>query len=124
MSQLSILIVDDEVDLATALAERLELRGWKVEIALTGDKALQHLGGTDFEVVIIDVKMPGMSGLELMANIKRQRPGTKVILFTGLGSDADAERGMQEGASAYLIKPIDIQKLIEEINKVIRENGA
>jgi DNA-binding NtrC family response regulator len=66
-------------------------------------------------VVVLDVKMPGIGGLELMGEIKRKHPDLPVILFTGHSSVADAERGMQEGAFDYIMKPIDLDRLAEKI---------
>ncbi len=115
MGGLRVLIVDDEEDLVSTMAERLELRGFEVETATSGTDALAHVGKSDFSVLLVDVKMPGVGGLELMAEIKRDHPDFPVILFTGHTSVADAERGIQEGAFGYLMKPIEIDRLIEKI---------
>ena len=117
MEPLRILIADDEVELASALAERLQLRGFLVETATGGTEALQLSREHDFDVLIVDVKMPGIDGLDLMAAIKRDAPDLPVILFTGHGSVAEAERGMREGAFDYVIKPVDIDVLVEKIRK-------
>lgn len=115
MKQLRVLIVDDEEDLASTMAERLALREFQVSTAASAADALERVGETDFSVLILDVKMPGLDGLELMAELKRRRPDLPVILFTGHGSVADAERGMKEGAFDYLMKPFDIDTLVETI---------
>jgi DNA-binding NtrC family response regulator len=115
MPGLRLLIVDDEEDLVSTMAERLELRGFEVETATSGADALGHVAEGGFSVLLIDVKMPEIGGLELMAEIKRKHPDLPVILFTGHSSLADAERGIQEGAFGYLMKPIDIDRLIEKI---------
>ena len=124
MEQLRILIVDDETDLVSTLAERLTLRGFQVEVATSVTDALRHVSEGNFSVLIIDVKMPGIGGLELMAQIKREHPDLPVILFTGHSSVADAERGMREGAHDYLMKPIDIEKLIEKIRSAAGTKGG
>ncbi len=124
MEQLRILLVDDEVDFASTLAERLVLRGFQAAVATSGMGALKHVRENDFSVLILDVKMPGIDGLGLMAEVKRKRPDLPVILLTGHGSVANAETGMKEGAFDYLMKPIDIDELIETIrNAVGREKG-
>ena len=110
-----ILLVDDEADLVSVMAERLALRGFQVEAATNAAEALRHLGEHGFHVLILDVKMPGTGGLKLMAQIKKEHPELPVILFTGHGSTADAKKGMQEGAFDYLMKPIDVDELIEKI---------
>ena len=119
MEQLRILIVDDETDLVSTLAERLTLRGFQVEVATSVTDALRHVSEGNFSVLIIDVKMPGIGGLELMAQIKREHPDLPVILFTGHSSVEDAERGMAEGAIDYLVKPIDIDELIAAIRNAV-----
>ena len=119
MDQLRILLVDDEADLVLTLAERLALRGFQVETATSGADALRHVSEGDFSVLLLDVKMPGIGGMELMAEIKQKHADLPVILFTGHGSVADAERGMREGAFDYLMKPIDIGELIEKIGNAV-----
>ena len=124
MEQLRILIVDDEEDLVSILAERLALRGFQVEAATCGAEAMRHVREDDFSVLILDVKMPGIDGLALLAEIKQRHPDLPVILFTGHGSVADAEKGMEEGAFDYLMKPINIDELIEKIRSATgREEG-
>jgi DNA-binding NtrC family response regulator len=115
MEPLRVLIVDDEEDLVSAMAERLAIRGLQVTTASNGAEALKRLGEDGFRVLVVDVKMPGTGGLKLMAQIKGQYPDLPVILFTGHGSVADAERGMHEGAFDYLVKPMDIDELVEKI---------
>jgi len=115
MEPIRVLIVDDEEDLVSTMAERLVLRGFQVETASRGIDALGLVIEDDFSVVVLDVKMPGIDGLQTMAEINRKRPDLPVILLTGHGSAADAERGMSEGAFDYLMKPIDIDELIDKI---------
>ena len=99
------------------MAERLALRGFQADTVTNGADALRLVSEGDFSVLILDVKMPGINGLALMAQIKRTHPDLPVILFTGQTSVADAERGMQEGAFDYLVKPIDIDTMIEKIRE-------
>ncbi len=115
MEQLRILLVDDEEDFASILAERLMLRGFQAEVATSGVDALRHIREAPFSVLILDVKMPGIDGLGLMAEVKRQRPDLPVILLTGHGSVTSATTGMEAGAFDYLMKPIEIDALIEKI---------
>jgi DNA-binding NtrC family response regulator len=122
MDQVRILIVDDEEDLISTMAERLELRGFQVDTATTGADALTLVAESTYSVLILDVKMPGISGLELMTRIKQEQPNLPVILFTGHSSLADARRGTQEGASAYLLKPIKIDEMMNTIRNAIGGN--
>ena len=75
---------------------------------------------SEYEIVILDMKMPGMSGMEVLRSILEIRPKTKVILITGYGSSQISDEGMQEGAYASFTKPIDINELLEEIKKAVR----
>jgi DNA-binding NtrC family response regulator len=119
VERIKILIVDDEKDLVSTLAERLALRGFEVETATTGADALERLGHDGFSVLVVDVKMPGIGGLELTAEIKRSHPNLPVILFTGHTSGDDAQRGIREGACDYLVKPIDIEMLTAKIRNAV-----
>jgi DNA-binding NtrC family response regulator len=124
MGPLRVLIVDDEEDLVLTMAERLRIRGFEVETAVTGTDALALVAQHGFSVLLVDVKMPGISGLDLMAEAKRKHPRLPVILFTGHSSVSDAERGIREGAFDYLMKPIDIEKLVERITEAARAAGG
>ena len=115
MTPIRVLIVDDEEELVSTLAERLVLRGFQVEVAISGADALTLARQHDLDVLIADVKMPGIDGLDLLAAIKRDNLELPVILFTGHSSVAEAERGMQRGAFEYVLKPVDIDVLVEKI---------
>ena len=112
METLRVLIVDDEDELVSALVERLNLRGFEAAGATSGDAALAHLSQTPCDVVLLDVKMPGVGGLEVIRRIKSQYPRLQVVLLTGHGSAQDADRGMELGAFDYLMKPVRIEELI------------
>ena len=115
MKPTSVLIVDDEEDLTSTMVERLTLRGFQAEATTSGIDALKRVHERSFGVVILDVKMPRIGGLKLMTEIKRDHPTLPVILLTGHGSTIDAERGLREGAFDYLMKPIDLDHLVEII---------
>jgi DNA-binding NtrC family response regulator len=120
MEALRILIVDDEEELVSALEERLYLRGFEAKGFTTGEEALAYLADKPCDVVLLDVKMPGLGGLEVIKRIKERTPSLQVILLTGHSSVQDAERGMGLGAFDYLVKPIQIDELI----RVVRSAGA
>jgi DNA-binding NtrC family response regulator len=113
MEGLRILIVDDEFELVSALEERLNLRGFQAKGVITGVDALEHLEGASCDVVLLDVRMPGLGGLELMGKIKEGYPTLPVVLLTGHGSPEDADNGMQLGAFDYLQKPVKISELVK-----------
>jgi DNA-binding NtrC family response regulator len=115
MDHLRLMFVDDEEELVSALVERLELRGIDAIGVTSGDEALEHLREESFDVVIIDVKMPGIGGLEVLRTVSRRYPDVKVILMTGHGSAKDSEIGRRLGAVAYLQKPVDLEDLLATI---------
>ena len=120
MLQLKVLLVDDEQEFVTTLAERLELRGMNVEIATDGEMALGAIEADPPQVVVLDVMMPGLSGMEVLERIKAVNPNIQVILLTGHGATKDGIKGMQLGAFDYLIKPVDIDELIEKLNEAAK----
>lgn len=117
MDHLRLMFVDDEEELVSALVERLELRGIDAIGVTSGDEALEHLREEPFDVVIIDVKMPGIGGLEVLRTVSRRYPDVKVILMTGHGSTEDSEIGRRLGAVAYLQKPVDLEDLLATIER-------
>ena len=120
MAPLRVLLIDDEEELVSTLVERLNLRGIEVEGVTSGPDAFGRVQEKKFDLVVLDMKMPGMGGLEVMRRIRREQPGVKFILMTGRGSLEEGEEGMQEGASAYLLKPINIEDLIEKMMEAVR----
>ncbi|MFP3980817.1 MAG: response regulator [Desulfobacterales bacterium] len=115
----AILLVDDEEEFVSTLAERLEIRGFESKAAYSGDQALSLIESNDYDVVVLDVKMPGMDGLEVMDHIKARRPEMPVILLTGHGSTQEGMEGMHKGAFDYLMKPLDIDELIAKIQEAL-----
>jgi DNA-binding NtrC family response regulator len=115
--KIRILLVDDEKDFVETLAERLRTRGFHVTEALNGEEALEKLKEYNFDVTILDVQMPGMSGIEVLEAIKKLKPLTEVLMLTGHGTIETAIDGMKLGAFDFLIKPCDMNVLMEKINK-------
>jgi DNA-binding NtrC family response regulator len=112
MEKMRVLLVDDEIEFVSALAERLNLRGFDADTATSGEEALQKVAASPPQVVLLDMLMPGMSGLEVLKRIKRDHPDVKVILLTGRGS-WDGITGVREGAYDCLMKPIQIEELMQ-----------
>ena len=119
MKNLKILLVDDEEEFVTTLAERLELRGLQARAALNGEDALHMIEVDIPEVVILDVLMPGLGGLEVLRRIKAQHPKIPVILLTGRGSEKEGIKGMELGAFDYLMKPLNIEDLLKKMQEAI-----
>jgi DNA-binding NtrC family response regulator len=122
MSGLRVLLVDDEGELVYTMAERLSLRGYNVDAVTDGAEALEHVASNTYDVAVVDVKMPGISGLVVLKVIKRDCPQTPVILLTGHGSIEEGEEGMKQGAYAYLFKPVDIEDLIRTMVEAAGEH--
>jgi DNA-binding NtrC family response regulator len=115
MNSMAVLLVDDEAEFVSTLAERLELRGLKVSVATDCEEAIRLVDSVRPEVVVTDVKMPGMGGLDLLRFLKARHPGIEVILLTGHGSTQDGVKGMRLGAFDYLMKPVRIEDLVEKL---------
>lgn len=113
-----ILLVDDEAELVSALAERLALRGLDAVFATDGDTAVDMVRAQAFDLAVLDVKMPGLSGLDLKKKLQRLRPGLRFIFVTGHGSEEDFRLGSAEAAS-YLVKPVALDELIRKINEAM-----
>jgi DNA-binding NtrC family response regulator len=111
MTVCNVLLVDDEVEFAASLAERLRIRGFAANTAGDGQTALDLMDAEFFHVVVLDVKMPGMDGLEALKEIKSRHPPTEVILLTGHACLDAAVNGIQSGAFDYLVKPVDLDEL-------------
>jgi DNA-binding NtrC family response regulator len=114
--QPKVLIVDDEEVFATTLAERLSMRDYKVSVAFNGNDAIAHIRREKTDVVILDVSMPDMDGVEALSEIKKAKPLTEVIMLTGHATVETAIEGMKLGALDYLMKPCDMEDLTEKIN--------
>ena len=119
MTVRNVLLIDDEEDFVTTLAERLQLRGITAKTATDGELGLRLIKDETFQVVILDVLMPDLGGLEVLKQIKAFNPHIPVILLTGHGDSQQSSRGIQLGAFDYLMKPFDIDELIKKIEEAI-----
>jgi DNA-binding NtrC family response regulator len=117
MSQTKVLLVDDEVEFVLALAERLQLRNYYVNTANNALEALGIIYKDPPDVIVLDLKIPGMDGLETLKTIKKIDPAIEVIMLTGHGDVRSVEEGMKSGAFEYIMKPIDIGELTSKIDK-------
>ncbi|MCK4389362.1 MAG: response regulator [Desulfobacterales bacterium] len=106
-----ILVVDDEKDFVQMLSLRLKEEGEKPTPAYSGKECLETLKNEEIDVVILDIKMPGMDGIETLREVKRRFPLVEVIMLTGHGTIETAVEGMKLGASDYLLKPADFEDL-------------
>ncbi len=112
-----LLLVDDEERFRTTLAKRLKEAGYSVDTVANGMDALGYLGKDPVDVIILDIKMPGLSGIETLAEIRKKHIGIEVILLTGHADVPSAIEGMRLGAFDYLMKPHDFDHLCEKIGE-------
>ena len=112
---IKILLIDDEEEFASTLAERLELRGYETRTAVCGEDGLNLLASESFDIAVLDLMTPGMSGLDTLRRIKSNIPDMPVVLLTGHGSTKEGMEGMRLGAFDYLMKPLDIKDLTLKI---------
>ena len=114
---MKVLLVDDEKKFAMMLAKRLALRDIEVDFVFSGEEALVKAENSAYDVAVLDVKMPGLGGIELERLLRKLDPALKIIFLTGHGSKADFEAGSAE-AAYYLAKPIQIEELIRILHEV------
>jgi DNA-binding response OmpR family regulator len=120
--EMRVLLVDDEEELVTTLAERLSLRGIHVDWATGADKALQLARSHTYDIAVLDVKIPKTSGIKLKSELAKLSPAMKFIFVTGHGSEDDFRAGTAEaGAGYYLVKPVNIDILIRKMNEVLED---
>lgn len=115
--KIRVLLVDDEEKFVQLMTERLTIRGYDVTSSLSGEDALKEVKGYNFDVVILDVLMPGIDGIKTLREIKSIKPLTEVILLTGHAAVDSAIEGMKLGAFDYLAKPCETSDLVAKIEK-------
>jgi DNA-binding NtrC family response regulator len=113
-----LLIIDDEIEFASTLCQRLCLRGIDALDVHSGRRGLAKVREISPEIIILDLKMPDMNGLDALAEIKRFNPSIEVIMLTGHGSSAAGVEAMKKGAFDYIMKPVDLKELLAKINLV------
>jgi len=121
MTIVKLLLVDDEARFVETLSKRLTARGYDVEGALSGPEALARLGARPFDVVLLDVWMPGMDGLEVLKQIRRLHPSVRVVLVSGNASITAAVEGIRLGATDYLLKPVEIEDVMAKVEEAFEK---
>ena len=117
---LRVLFVDDEEDFVTTMVERLTLRDLGGEVALSGSEALTKIEAEAPDVMVLDLRMPGMDGMEVLRRVKKMCPRIEVIIMTGHGSEQDEEEARRLGVFDYLRKPVDFNRLVAAIRNAGR----
>lgn len=113
-----VLIVDDEVNMRKTLAEILRDEGFEVTTAATGEEAVRLCGEEHFEVVLMDVRMPGMNGVEAFRLIRRHQEGVRVILMSAFSVEDLKEAALDDGAIAFLSKPLDLDQVVSLVGEI------
>jgi len=115
MERFRVLVVDDEEDFIDTIVRRLKAKGLAAEGATRGEDALKMLEEQNFDVCILDVKMPGMDGIQTLREMKKKKPLMEVIMLTGHGSVESGIQGLQLGAYNYVMKPVPFDELLEQL---------
>jgi DNA-binding response OmpR family regulator len=119
-ARIRLLLVDDEEGYVKVLAKRMTRRNMEVMTALSGSDGIQRLRKQDFDVAILDLKMEDMDGIEVLRVFKKMVPDMPVIMLTGHGTEKAAREGLEMGAFDYLMKPCDLEELVEKIRVACR----
>jgi DNA-binding NtrC family response regulator len=124
MLKFKVLLVDDEKEFISTLAERMQMRGFDPEVAFSGEHALKILEQNVPDVMVLDLKMPGIDGLEVLRRVKKGYPQIQVIIVTGHGSERDEEAARRLGAFDHLQKPVDINDLVLVMEQAFEQKQA
>ncbi len=123
MIRAKLLLVDDEEEFTSVLAERLSFRNFDTRVATSGEAALLEIEKARPDIVLLDYKMPGMNGMETLAQIKAKDPSIDVIILTG-GVDREVgAESLRAGASHYVVKPVDIEILLHKVQDITERRG-
>ncbi len=117
----NVLLVDDEEQFLKVFSQRLEGKGLKVDTSTSGEDALKKVKGKDFDAIILDLVMPGMSGIETMKRLRSENPDLQIIILTGHGTVEKGVEAMKTGAVDFLEKPADLNKILEKVAEAKRK---
>jgi DNA-binding response OmpR family regulator len=120
MQEFKVLMVDDEEDFVKTLAERMKMRDLESDVALNGEQALQLVQDDVPDVMVLDLKMPGVDGMEVLRRVRETYPKVQVVILTGHGSEKDEAEARRLGAYAYLRKPVEIEVLIKTLRSAYK----
>ena len=121
MKKLKLLLVDDEQEFVETLADRLKMRDLEASIACNGEEALSAVEQEEPDVIVLDLKMPGIHGIEVLRRIKKAYPNVEVIILTGHGSKKDEDTARRLGAFDYVKKPADLDSLVSRIKNAFKQ---
>jgi DNA-binding NtrC family response regulator len=115
MHKIKVLLVDDEEDYVKTMAERMEMRDVTSRVALSGNEALQMVDDETPDVMVLDLRMPGIDGMEALERVKKEHPNVQVVILTGHGSEQEEKEALRLGAYQYLQKPADTNQILSVI---------
>src|SRR5947208_4141825 len=118
-----VLIIDDDVELCRLLAERLGTEGFVIEAVHDGPRGLERALSTEYALVVLDLMLPGMGGLDVLRRLRKVSP-VPVLILTARGEDSDRIRGLEMGADDYVQKPFNPRELIARIRAILRRTGG
>jgi DNA-binding NtrC family response regulator len=121
MQEFKVLMVDDEEDFVTTLAERMQMRDLSPQTALSGEQALQQVQDDIPDVMVLDLKMPGIDGMEVLRRVRKAYPQVQVVILTGHGSEKDRAEALRLGAFAYLNKPVEMENLVKILKEAYKK---
>lgn len=124
MNKTTILILDDEPIVSRRLKPSLEKKGYEVETFTESMEALHRIREKDFDIVITDLKMEGMSGMQILSEVKKRSPGTEVIVITGFATMETAKESFQKGVFDFLAKPFKLGEIAEVIRRAEEKQHA
>lgn len=121
MKDFRVLLVDDETEFVQAMAERLKMRDLDADTVYDGEQALSFVEGQEPDVMVLDLKMPGIDGMEVLRQVKKSYPKIQVIILTGHGTEKDEEEARRLGAFDYLEKPVPLDVLIKKMKQAVKQ---
>ena len=120
MKNMKVLLVDDEEEFVKALAERLKMRDLRSDTVLDGEEALSFVQDQEPDVMVLDLKMPGIDGMEVLRQVRKAYPNIQVIILTGHGTEKHEEEAKRLGAFDYLEKPVNLDVLVKKMKAAYR----
>jgi two-component system, OmpR family, alkaline phosphatase synthesis response regulator PhoP len=120
----TILIIEDEESLALGVRDALTHAGFKAEVALDGNEGLKRLRASSFDLVVLDLMLPGMNGLDLLRTLRRERQDVRVLILTALAEEEDLLRGFEAGADDYMAKPFSPRELLARVEAQFRRRDS
>jgi len=124
MVSYKILVVDDEENICNYLKELFTLEGWKADIAYDGYQGVKLASDNQYDVIVLDILMPRMTGIEATREIMKRKPDSNIIVITGAPYRKQADEALEGGAKLFIKKPFSSEKIIEAVTSLVNDNGA